>query len=75
MGQHAQLDLAVVGGDELVPAFGDEGRADLAALLGADRNVLQVGIGRGEAARRGGREGVEFGGLGRERGSEEDRHQ
>ena len=52
VGQHAQLDLAVVGRDQLVPALGDEGRADLAALLGADRDVLQVGVGRGEAPRR-----------------------
>ncbi len=35
-----QLDLRVVGGDELVALGGNEGAANLAALLGADRNVL-----------------------------------
>ena len=48
--EHAQLDLAVVGGDELVALLGDEGAADAAAFLGADRDVLQVRLGRGEPA-------------------------
>ena len=56
--EHAQLDLAVVGRDQLRALLGDEGGADLAAFLGADRDVLQVGLGRGEAARRGGAERV-----------------
>ena len=51
--EHAQLDLRIVGRDQLVALFGDEGGADFAAFLGADRDVLQVGIGRGEPARRG----------------------
>ena len=45
MGQQAQLDLAVVSADQEMTRLGDEGGADLAAFLGADRNVLQVGIG------------------------------
>ncbi len=53
VGQHAQLDLAVVGGDQLHARLGDEGRADLAAFPGADRDVLQVGFGRGQAPRGG----------------------
>jgi hypothetical protein len=40
----AQLDLGVVGGDDAVAGPGDEGLADLAPLLGADRDVLQVGV-------------------------------
>ena len=39
-----QLDLAVVGAQQLVPGLGDEGVADLAADLGPDRDVLQVRI-------------------------------
>ena len=50
MGHDAELDLAVVGADELEALRCDEGGADLAALLRAHRNVLQVGLGRGEAA-------------------------
>src|SRR5262249_16804294 len=41
----------------------DEGAADLAALLGADRNVLQVRLGRGEAPRGGGGKGGAGGGA------------
>ena len=61
MGHDAQLDLAVVGADELGALRRDEGGADLAALLGAHRDVLQVGIGRGEAAGGGG--GQRVGGV------------
>ena len=49
-----------------MPGLGDEGAADLAALLGAHRDVLQIGIVRGEPAGRGGREregGVDAPGL------------
>ena len=42
----AQLDLAVVGAHQHVARLGDEGVADLAADLGADRDVLQVRVGR-----------------------------
>ena len=39
------LDLAVVGGQQrLVALADDERRADAAALVGADRDVLQVGV-------------------------------
>ena len=53
MGEQAQFDLAVVGGDELAPLRRDEGAADLAPFLGADRNVLQVGLRRRQAPGRG----------------------
>ncbi len=42
--EHAQLDLRVVGRDQHVAGFGDEGAPDLAADVGPDRDVLQVGI-------------------------------
>jgi hypothetical protein len=42
VGEDSQLDLRVVGREQLVPRLGDEGRADLAAELGADRDRLQV---------------------------------
>ena len=45
MGGEAQLDLRVIDRQQLVARLGDEGAADLAALLGADRDVLQVRIG------------------------------
>ena len=44
----AQLDLRIVGREDDVARLGHEGVADLAARFGTDRNVLQVGIGRGE---------------------------
>ena len=50
VGEDAQLDLAVVGDQQHVPGRGDEGAADALAQLGADGDVLQVGIGRGEPA-------------------------
>jgi hypothetical protein len=56
MGEHAQLDLAVVGRDQLVALLGDEGLADLAAFLGADRDVLQVRVGGGQPPGRGRRQ-------------------
>ena len=56
MGEEPQLDLAVIGRDDLVALRRDEGRADLAPGFRADRDVLQVRVGRGEAARRRGRE-------------------
>ena len=66
MGQHAQFDLAVVGADQLRSGRRHEGGADLAALLGAHRDVLQIGFGRGETARGGCRHrvaGVDAAGL------------
>ena len=39
-----KLDLAIVGAQQLEPWLGDEGVADLASDLGADRNVLKVRV-------------------------------
>ena len=50
MGQEAQLDLRVVGGEQQAAGRGDEGGANLAAELGADGNILQIRIGGAEAA-------------------------
>ncbi len=50
VGEQAQFDLRVVGREQDIARRGDEGLADLAAFLGADRNVLQVRVGGGEAA-------------------------
>jgi hypothetical protein len=44
----AKLDLAVVGAQQHMARLGDEGVADAAADLGADRDVLEVGVGRGQ---------------------------
>ena len=54
VGQDAQLDLRVVGRQQL-PARrpGDERRANFAAFLRADRDVLQVRVAGAEPARRG----------------------
>ena len=51
MREQAQLDLRVVGGEQLRARCGDECSANLAAKLGADGNVLQIRIDRREAAR------------------------
>ena len=48
--QQAQLDLRVVGGEQLRAGRGGECGANLAAQLGADGNVLQIGIDGGEPA-------------------------
>ena len=48
MGEHAQLNLRIVGGDQLAAGIGDKGRADAQSELIANGNVLQVGIGGGE---------------------------
>ena len=53
MGEQAQLDLGIVGRDQLAARLGDEGAADLAALLVAHRNVLQIGLGRRQPSGRG----------------------
>ncbi len=45
-----QFDLAIVRRQDDIAGFGDEGMADLPADLGADRDILQIGIGRGQAA-------------------------
>ena len=50
MGHQAELDLRVVGRHEEVAGGRDEGGADVAADGSADGNVLEVGVGGGEAA-------------------------
>jgi hypothetical protein len=45
VGEQAKFDLRIIGGEQNVARFGDEGGADAAAEFGADGNVLQVGIG------------------------------
>ena len=44
----AQFDLAVIGGQQHIPRLGHERLADLPPDGGADGDVLQVGIGRGQ---------------------------
>ena len=46
--QQPEFDLRIVGGHEFASLGGDEGAADFAALLGADRDVLQVGVVAGQ---------------------------
>jgi hypothetical protein len=50
VGHEAQLDLAVVGGEEQVAGVGDECAAYLAAYVVAHRYVLEVGAGGGYAS-------------------------
>ena len=45
----AQFDLRIVGADDTAIRRCDEGGADAPALGGADRDVLQVGVGRRQA--------------------------
>ena len=53
MREHAQLDLRIVGVDEdMILVRRDEHAAQLSSELGAHRNVLQVRVGRGQAAGR-----------------------
>ena len=53
VGHDAQLDLRVVGREEFAAVVGDEGLADLLAVLVADGDVLQIGVARAEPARGG----------------------
>ena len=55
VGEDAQLDLRVVGREQLRALLGDERRPDLAPETGADRDRLQVRAGGREAAGRGDR--------------------
>ena len=55
MRQQPQLDLRVIRADQHVPRFGDERVADAAAFLRADRDVLQIRIGRRQPPGRGDR--------------------
>src|SRR5262249_47749332 len=50
VGEDPQLDLVVVGREQAVSAGRDEAGADRAALLGADRDVLEVRVRAGEPA-------------------------
>ena len=59
--EHAKLDLAVIGRDQLLALVGDEGLADGAAFGCAHRDVLQVRLDRREPPR-GGR-GERVGGV------------
>src|SRR5690606_7816157 len=59
-GHHAEFDLRVVAGKEGESLARDDGLADLASEGGADRDVLEVRIGGGQAAG-GGDELVELG--------------
>ncbi|MCY1350547.1 hypothetical protein D9M69_367830 [compost metagenome] len=61
MGHDAQLDLRVVGRQQLVAPGRDEGLADAPALGGADRDVLQVRVGGRQAP--GGRHRLVIGGV------------
>ncbi len=45
LGEQSQLDLGIIGGDELAAFSRDEGAANLAARFGAHRNILQVRFG------------------------------
>ena len=56
MREDAQLDLRVIGGEQRPARIGDEGGANFAAELAAHGDVLQIGVGRTEAA--GGRDGL-----------------
>ena len=55
VGQDPQLDLVVVHAQQDVAGLGDEAGADLAAGLGADRDVLEVRVDAAQAPGRGGR--------------------
>ena len=46
-----QLDLRIIRGEQHIARLGHEGFADLPPDLGADGDVLEVGIGRGQPAR------------------------
>ena len=73
MGQKPQLDLAIVGADQDVAGLSDEGLADLAALFGANRDVLQVRVRRGQPP--GGGRGQREGGMDPPGARRDGRHQ
>ena len=50
VGQDAQLDLRVVGREQHAVALGDEGAPHHAPDVGADRDVLQIGVARRQPA-------------------------
>ena len=53
LGEKPQLDLRIVRRNELHPRRGDKRAADLAAVLGADRDVLQIRLRRRQPSGRG----------------------
>jgi hypothetical protein len=53
VGEHSQLDLRVVGGEQARASRRHEAGADLAAGVGADRDVLEVGVDAREPPGRG----------------------
>ena len=52
MRNETEFDLRIVGRDQLLAFGGDEGRPDLPPLGGPDRDVLDVGVGRGQPSGR-----------------------
>ena len=50
MGQDAQLDLGVIGREKLPSPARDKGFSDLASLLGADGDILQVRVAAAQPA-------------------------
>ncbi len=50
MGQHPQLNLAVVGVHQKAARLGGEEPAHPAPRLGADGDILHIGLQRGDAA-------------------------
>ena len=44
VGQKAQLDLRIVGRNQLVTGLGDKGGTDFPAFLASDRDVLKVRV-------------------------------
>ena len=50
VGEQAEFDLRVIGGEQDVARLGDEGGADAASEFGADGNILQIRIGGRKAA-------------------------
>ena len=56
-GQQAQFDLGIVRRHQEMARFPDKGAADATPFLGADRNVLKIGIRGGETSGGGSRHG------------------
>ena len=49
-GGKAELKLGVVGGNELPSLWGNEAGADAFAFIGADRDILKIGVFRAQAS-------------------------
>ena len=71
--EQAQFDLRIIGGEQDVAGFGDEGGANAASEFGADGNVLQIGIGGGKPS--GGGSGLAEGGVQASGGAVDERGQ